>query len=706
MKDPVQQMLCPRAIAVIGASRNPEHFSFPLLQIVLRCGYRGAVYPVNPNADEILGLPCYPNVRDIPGEVDTAMIMTAKRFTAQAVEDCIAKGVRGVVIMTAGFAEQGEEGLRQQAELVAKARAAGVRIIGPNTLGFFSAPVHLDLIMSGFIREGGAALITQSGNLTQSITFPGGRRGLGFRYVVGLGNQADLQVADLIHCFREDPGAESVAVHIEGLQDGRAFMEAVSATVPRKPVLVVKSGRTESGARAAASHTASLAGDDAVYQAAFHQCGAIPVESIRDLISALLAIQTGRFPQGNRVCILSEGGGDCALTADACVRRGMTVPALSDSTRAALSEFLPPNASTANPIDLAGWEGFAAATECALADDAVDAVLLVGGFAGNFHISPADFDREMAYVNQFCETVAAQDKPVLVYSYTGYAPSRMTERLAEAGVPIFLDHHDAVNALGVLVAVQEQRARLGGSVFRAALPPPAVTEAPPPRADGYLLEPEAKALLRPYGIPFPREIHADSEDAAVAAAAEIGGPVVLKIVSEDVVHKSDAGGVRIGLSGPAAVRDAHRGILDSVRRHAPDARIQGMLVVEMAPENGEECIIGGLRDPVFGPVVMFGLGGIFVEVLRDVVFRVAPLDGRDAEEMIDEIAGAPLLRGVRGRPPLDRAALKDALLQVSRLLCEHPEIAELDLNPVRLYPKGLLALDARVRLQHPTPEPQ
>ncbi len=705
MSDPVHRLLNPRSIAIVGASRNPEHFSYPLLEIVLRCGYQGEVYPVNPNAGEIMGLPCYPSVCAIPGEVDTVMIMTAKRFAAQAIEDCIAKGVQGVVIMTAGFAEQGDEGRRQQAEMVSRARAAGVRIIGPNTLGFFSAAVHLDLIMSGFIREGSAALITQSGNLTQSITFPGSRRGLGFRYVVGLGNQADLQVADLIHCFRADDGARSVAIHIEGLQDGRAFMEAVSATVPHKPVLVIKSGRTESGARAAASHTASLAGDDAVYQAAFRQCGAIPVDTLSGLISALLAIQTDRLPAGNRVCILSEGGGDCALTADACVRRGMTVPPLSNATRAALAEFIPPNGSTVNPIDLAGWEGFAGATACALADDAVDAVLLVGGFAGNFHISPADFDREMAYVERFCDLVAAQKKPVLVYSYTGYASSRMTERLAEAGVPLFLDHHDAVNALSVLVEIQRLRTRHEGRIFKAALPPPAPSTGDR-AAVGYLLEPEAKALLRPYGLPFPRELRAESEDAAVAAAAEIGGPVAMKIISEDVVHKSDAGGVRIGVSGEDAVRAAHRDILKSVRRHVPDARLQGMLLVEMAPDNGEECIIGGLRDPVFGPVVMFGLGGIFVEVLKDVVFRVAPLDARDADEMMDEIAGSALLDGVRGRPPLDRSALRNALLNVSRLLCEHPEISELDLNPVRLYPQGLLALDARVRLQHPAQEPQ
>jgi len=699
VNNPVHRLLNPRSIAIVGASRHPDHFSYPLLEIVLRCGYQGAVYPVNPQADEIMGLTCYPSVRDIPGEVDTAMIMTAKRFAAQAIEDCIAKGVQGVVIMTAGFAEQGAEGRRQQAELVARAREAGVRIIGPNTLGFFSAPVHLDLIMSGFIREGDTALITQSGNLTQSMTFPGARRGLGFRYVVGLGNQADLQVPDLIRTFREDPGTKAIAVHIEGLQAGRAFMEEVRATVPLKPVVVVKSGRTETGARAAASHTASLAGDDDVYQAAFRQCGALTVDSLSSMISVLLAFQQGRLPRGNRVCIMSEGGGDCALTADACVRRGLSVSPLSDATREKLAAFLPPNATTCNPIDLAGWEGFAAATELALADDAVDGVLLVGGFAGNFHISPKDLDREMEYVERLCALVAAHDKPVLIYSYTGYAPGKMTERLMAAGLPLFLDHHDAVQAMAALVDYQRLRARVDGRPFPAALPEPAPT-AGPSVADGFMLEPEAKALLRTYDLPFPEERWVSGEEEAVSAADAIGYPVVLKIVSPDIVHKSDAGGVRLGLPDADAVRAAYRDMLDAVTRHDPQARRQGVLVARMAPPDGEECIIGGLRDPVFGPVIMFGLGGVFVEVLKDVVFRVAPIDAQDAEEMMEEIAGHAVLDGVRGRPPLDRAALRQALLNVSRFLCEHPEVAELDINPVRLFPGGLLALDARIRIQH------
>lgn len=701
MTDPIHHLLNPRSIAIIGASRKPDHFSYPLLEIVLRCGYRGTVYPVNPQADEILGLRCYPGVRDIPGEVDTAMIMTAKRFAAQAIDDCIAKGVRGVVIMTAGFAEQGEEGRRQQADLVARARRAGVRIIGPNTLGFFSAPVHLDLIMSGFIREGGTALITQSGNLTQSITFPGARRGLGFRYVVGLGNQADLQVHDLIRYFREDPGTTAIAVHIEGLQDGRAFLEEVRATVPVKPVVVVKSGRTASGARAAASHTASLAGDDAVYQAAFRQCGALTVDSISSLISVLLAFQQGRLPRGHHVALMSEGGGDCALTADACVRRGLDVPALSPATQEKLVGFLPPNATTVNPVDLAGWEGFADATEAVLEDEAVDSVLLVGGFAGNFHISPKDFDREKEFVDRFCTRVAVSDKPVLVYSYAGYAPGGLTERLAAAGVPLFLDHHDAVDALGALVDYQRLRRDLAGRAFPAAGAAPADG----PAAGAYLTEPAAMELLRPYNLPFPAARAVSSLEEAVAAADAIGYPVVLKIVSPDIVHKSDAGGVRTGLGGAAAVREAARGILEAARQHVPGARVQGLLVTAQAAAGGEECIIGGLRDPVFGPVIMFGLGGIFVEVLKDVVFRVAPLDAREADAMMEEIAGRALLAGARGRPPLDRDALRRALLEVSRLLCEHPEIAELDLNPVRLYPRGLLALDARVRLHRHINQP-
>jgi acetate---CoA ligase (ADP-forming) len=691
-------LLNPRSVAIIGVSRNPDSFGYPLVEIAQRCGYAGALHLVNPKADSILGLPCHPSVLDILGEVDAAVIMTARKHVGAAVDDCIQKGVKGIVIISAGFAEQGDEGRREEEALVTKARAAGVRIIGPNTLGFFSAPASLDLIMTGFIRKGGTALITQSGNLTQSLTFPGAQRGLGFRYVVGLGNQAEVEVPDLIRYFREDPGTKVLAVHIEGLRDGRRFLEEVRATVPLKPVIVVKSGRTDKGARAASSHTAAMAGNDAIYQAAFRQCGAIPVEEFSRLASVLLAFQQGKPARGNRVCLISEGGGDCALASDECVRQGLELPELPPALQERLRILLPPNATVSNPIDLAGWENFVEATELVLAENSIDGVILVGGFAGNFHINARDYGKEADYVTRMCDLIARSPKPVLIYSYTGYLQSALTETLARREVPLFLDHHDAVRAMAALVQHERIRTRMAGRGFRAVAGLQNSAPGHPSVASPavQLLEPVAKEILRRYELPCPPERLATNPGEAAAYAAELGYPVVLKIVSKDILHKSESGGVRLGLHDAAEVKAGCAAILENARRHHPTAVIAGVLVVRMDTEEGVEIILGGLRDPVFGPVVMFGLGGIFVEVLKDVAFRVCPIDEVDAGEMIREIGGHAVLTGVRGRPAMDLAAIQIALLQVSRLLMEHPEIAEIDLNPVKVHREGLAVLDARI----------
>jgi len=686
-------LLNPRSLAIIGVSRNPDSFGYPLVEIAQKNGYAGRLYLVNPKADTILGLKCYPSILDIPDEVDAAMIMVPRKFAGQAVEDCVRKGVKGIIMITAGFAEAGEEGRRQQDELVAKARDKGIRIIGPNTLGYYSAPVGLDAIMSGFIKPGHAALISQSGNLTQSLTFPGAQRGLGFRYVVGLGNQADVQAHDLIRCFRDDPDTRAIAVHIEGLRDGRRFMNEVRETVRVKPVLVVKSGRSEKGARVASSHTASIAGNDAVYQAAFRQCGAIPVETFCGLTSALLAFAQGKPMRGRRVCIISEGGGDCAWTSDACVRRGLEVPELSAESQARLKQIIPLNGSVSNPIDLAGWQNFVEATGIVLADDRIDGIILVGGFAGNFHISPRDYDKEKLCVERMCALLASAAKPVLIYSYSGYKRSPLTDWLSEHGIPLFLDHHDAVEAMAVLARFHEIQSATAGRRFESALPS---AERRADSAKGAWLETEAKTLLREYEIPFPEERFVRNGMEAAALAREIGFPVALKIVSRDILHKSDAGCVRLNLCGEAEVEQAFAEIMGNARRFAPDADIAGALVSRMDLEPGVEVIIGGLNDPTFGPAVMFGLGGIFVETLKDVAFRVCPLDETDAEEMIREIKGFPVLAGARGAPPVDLDAIKRALLNVSRLLIAHREIQEVDLNPVKAHVKGLQALDARV----------
>jgi len=694
----LHHLLNPRSVAIIGVSRNPDSFGYQFLEITQRCGYVGELHLVNPKADSILGLKCHASVGAIPGEVDAAVIMTARKYVGEAMEDCIRKGVKGIVVFSAGFAEQGEEGRREQEVLVARARAAGIRIIGPNTLGYFSAPVSLDLIMTGFIRAGSTALVTQSGNLTQSLTFPGAQRGLGFRYVIGLGNQAEVEVHDLIRYWRDDPDTSAIAIHIEGLKNGRRFLEEVRATVPSKPVFVVKTGRTEVGARAASSHTASIAGNDEIYQAALRQCGAIVIEEFSRLTSVLLAFQQGKRARGRRVCIISEGGGDCALASDECVRQGLEIPILPRALQERLRSFLPPNAVVTNPIDLAGWEGFVEAAALVLEEDAVDGVIIVGGFAGNFHINPRDRPKEQGHVARMCDLIGRTSKPVLIYTYSAYKPSEFTEALIGRGVPLFLDHHDAIRAMAALVRYEEIRARLAGRRFPAGARPDAGSSDRQPGNPSLRmwLEPVAKELLRHRGLPSPPERLTTSAGEAVAWAEDVGYPVVLKIVSSDIVHKSEAGGVMLDLRSAAEVEDGYAFIVESARRHHPSAVIAGVLVARMDTDDGVEVILGGVRDPVFGPVIMFGLGGIFVEVLRDVAFRVCPIDAVDADEMIREIRGHSVLAGARGGPAVDLAAIRDAMLKLSQLLLDRPEIVEIDLNPVKIKTTGLVVLDARI----------
>ncbi|MFA9477432.1 acetate--CoA ligase family protein [Phycisphaerales bacterium AB-hyl4] len=699
MADNLHALLNPRSVAVIGISRNPDSFGYPLVEIAQRCGYEGELHLVNPNADMILGLKCYDSVLDVPGEVDVALIMVPKKLTSAAVEDCTAKGVKGIVIITAGFAEDGADGGALQTALVEKARTRGIRIVGPNTLGYYSAPAKLDALMSGFIKPGHTALITQSGNLTTSLTFPGAERGLGFSYVVGLGNQADVEVHDFVRYFRDDPHTRSIAIHIEGLRDGRQFVEEVREAAKVKPVVVLKSGRTEAGAKVVASHTASIAGNDAIYSAALKQAGAIQVHDIAEFTSLLMAFNQQKTAAGNRVCVISEGGGDCALTSDACVQKGLVVPELSQATQDRLKQFIPPNGSVVNPIDLAGWENVVEATEAAINDASIDGVIIVGGFAGFFNISPKELDKERIYVERMCDLIGRSSKPILIYSYfASYKPSELVDILQKHNVPLFYSHHDAVNTMAALVKQHENQSRQGTWLAKRDEQPaieidPAIRES---ARRGSLLEPEAKQLLRAYDLPYPDERIAETPDEAVRYAETIGYPVAMKIISKDISHKSDAGCVKLTLGNENDVRQAYDDIIANARRYDPTAELAGVLVTRMDVTDGVEVIIGGLNDPVFGPVVMFGLGGIFVEVLKDVAFRVCPLDHTETDAMIREIAAFPLLTGARGTRPVDLEAIREALMKVSQLLMDNPYIAEVDLNPIKVHAEGLLVLDARM----------
>mgnify|MGYP001110332491 CR=1 FL=1 len=701
MKDSLYRVLNPRSVAVIGVSRNEASFSNQIVSITKECGYKGKLYLINPNANYILDLKCYSSILKVPGEIDVAVIMVPKKIVSLSIDECIKKGVKGIVIITGGFAEQNGIGKKHQEEIVKKANKKGIRIIGPNTLGFYSTTENLNVIQSGWIKKGDIALITQSGNVSQSITFPGGERGLGFSYVVDLGNQADLEFHDLIRFFREDNNTNIIALHIESLRNGRKFIEEVRETVKVKPVVVLKGGRTERSAKLISSHTGAIAGDDDVYQAAFRQCGAIQVESILELISVLLALDQKKIPKGNSIGIISEGGGDLAVTSDACIKKNLVVPELSTKTQELLKDVLPANGSTINPVDLAGWESVVEASEIILKDELINGLVIVGGFAGFFNISSSELEKEEEFVRRMCKLISKTKKPVIIYSCFSSKKSKTFKILEDNKVPLFLDHHDAVAAIAALVRYNEFKLRMKERSFLSELNIHSGAESfkYENTTDKIVLEPFAKQILKKYDLLSPQEKIVKNINETVKFAEEIGYPVCLKIVSKDIIHKSDAGCVKLGLISSDEIETAFSDIMNNAKSFIKNPDIAGILVSKMDTEEGVEIIIGGLNDPVFGQVIMFGIGGIFVELLKDVSFRICPIDEIDADEMIREIRCFPILTGIRGKTSVDLESIKKALINVSRLLIENPQILQLDLNPIKVHKEGLLVLDVRLTLK-------
>ena len=693
MSNPLSNILNPKSVALIGASRNPTSFSYTYLSIMKNYGYQGRIHPINPRADSILDLKCYPSILDVLDEIDLAIVVTARQIAATSVEECVEKGVKGIMLLTGGFAELNDAGKAAQDEFVHQAKEKGIRVIGPNTLGFFSASAKFDGLLSGYIRVGGVGLVGQSGNLTRSLAFPGIKRGLGFRYIIGLGNQADVQFHEVIRFLREDNDVNAIGLHIEGINDGRTFLDEVAETTKVKPVVVMKTGRTEQGARVISSHTASLAGQDEVYEAAFKQCGALRVESAIEFSSLLLALSHGKLPKGNRVGILSEGGGDCALTADACTQKGLELPMFSPKHQERLKEIVPEIGQVTNPVDLAMWEKIPEVAEIMLEGDEIDGLIIVGGFAGWDFLNPNVAPEVEFSAKKMAALIAKTDKPLLIYTYYSYADSKSFDTLRENRVPLFMDHHDAVNTMAGLVRYARYRATKIERCFDGL-----TTTCPNPGSDRTkpLLEHQANRMLGAAGLPFPVYRHVTTARGAIDAAEEIGYPVALKIISEDVLHKSDIGCVKLGLNAPDAVARDFDEVIANAREFKRDARITGALLSKMEECDGVEVIIGGLNNPTFGPTLMFGLGGVYVEVMRDVSFRVCPINPDDADQMIRELQGFPLLTGIRGGKPVNLESLRAALLNVSTFLIENPSIAQLDLNPVKVHERGLSVLDARI----------
>jgi acetyltransferase len=703
---PLHDFLAPDSIAIVGASADPTKRGYKAMVGLIKDGYRGAIYPINPKADMVLGVKAYPTLEAVPGAVDLALICTPAKTIPGLMEECGRKGVKGAVILASGFRETGHEGAKLEQLVLDTARAGGVRIIGPNTSGMFNLHKKVNLLALANVKPGDIGFISQSGNMLLSLALEAEHNGhVGFSTYVGPGNQTDIGFNDYLRYLGEDPDTRVATLYVEGFRDGQRFLQAAREITSLKPVVVYKSGSTEQGKKAASSHTGALAGSYEMTVDLLRQVGVSVVRHSDEILPVAEGLGLMQQSRGKRVAVISDGGGQATIASDRLTEAGLDLAELSENTRRRLGTILVPQASLVNPVDVAGSTDanpalLAECMEIVAADDNVDAVFLVGMFGG-YHIRFAEelLGGEMRGAESMIELARRIDKPLVIYSL--YAPVKppALRRLHEAGLPVYSSIEHAVRVLAVLAERGIYLANQAGQSLQSGVAPTEEMQAMFARARNEgrdLFEYEAKALLRAHGVNVAPEALAHApEDLAGIAARFADQSLAMKVVSKDILHKSDAGGVKLNLRGEAELRAAYDRIMASSRAYAPAADIRGVLVTPMA-KKGTEVIIGVVRDPIFGPVLMFGLGGIFVEILQDVAFRAIPLSRHDAESMVDAIKGRKVLDGVRGEPPVDKAALIELLLKVSSIVTAYPQLSELDLNPVIAYPSGYAVVDARV----------
>ncbi len=696
METVLEAFFAPRSVAVIGASRDPGKVGHAVLRNLLEGTFAGPVHPVNPSGGEILGRRAYEKIGAVPPPVDLAVIVVPAGIVATTVAECGAAGVSAAIVISAGFRETGPAGAALEKELVSVARSAGVRLLGPNCLGLIAARSGLNASFAPVMpTDGPISFMSQSGALGTAVLDWAAGEGIGIGHFVSLGNKADVTEVDLLRAWTADPESQVVVAYLESVSDGPAFVDAVTTLVRERPFVALTAGSTDAGARAMSSHTGSLAGSRAAYEAAFRKCGAIGVRTVEELFDLAEGFARQPLPQGARVAILTNAGGPAILAADACEDHGVLLAALDDATVAALGTVLPPAAAIGNPVDIlgdAGADRYLAAARLLAADPGVDALVVI--------LTPQAMTQPVATAEAVCAVAAESRLTTLAVFMGDVSVVEAVGSLRAGGVPEYAFPERAISTLGSMIS---HRARMQLPPARApridadrATVTAAIAHA---TAAGrtFITEATAQRIASSYGITVPSAGVASDLAGALALAADIGYPVVLKIASPDILHKSDIGGIALGLTGPGEVRSAYERMMAGVRRRMPEARIWGVSVQEQLSP-GHEVIIGVNRDPTFGPLVMFGLGGIYVEVLRDVTFRLAPVTYEEAREMIGEIRAAGILRGARGAPPADIDAIADVIVRVAALAGDFESITELDINPLIVGDRGRGAVAADIRI--------
>lgn len=687
-------LFAPERVAVVGASDEEGSVGHAITSNLLK-DFAGETIAVNPNRESVLGLDCYDGLAELD-DIDVAVVVVPPAIAIEVVREAGKEGIENIVVITAGFSEAGSEGSNREAELVSIAEEYDLNVVGPNSLGVMSTSVGLNATFGPKNADPGKiSFMSQSGAFVTAVLDWAAERELGFKDIVSLGNKAVLNECDFVEQWGEDPETEVILGYLEDVTDGQEFIETARDVTRETPIVAVKSGRTEEGASAAASHTGAIAGSDEAYEAGLSQAGVLRVESVQELFDYAAILAGQPLPEGEGVAIVTNAGGPGVMTTDAVGDSGLKLAKFSDETLDRLSESLPDEANIYNPVDVIGdapAERFSDALETALADENVGMAIVLACPTATLSFE--------ALANETVRLQAEYGTPVAATLMGGSTMKEAGVTLREEGIPTYFDPARAVRSLDALSEYASIRTRTQTE--------PTTFDVDRERAREILetavskgrtrLGIESMELLEAYGIPTPEAAVVDSPSEAEQAASEIEGDVVMKIISPDISHKSDIGGVEVGVS-QEKVRDTYEDIVVRARNYQPDASIIGVQVQEMVNlDDGTETIVGVTRDPQFGPLVMFGLGGIFVEVMEDTAFRVAPISEPEVTEMITEIKSAPLLSGARGREPADKEALVTTIQRVSQLVTDFPAITELDINPVVALPDGVAAIDLRLTL--------
>ncbi len=707
--DNLDAIFKPKSIAIVGASRDPKAIGHQCVKNLIESGYQGKIYPINPKADEIAGLKCYHSILEVPDEIDLALIVVPAKYVPAVTEECGKKGVKGLVIIASGFSEVGRKDLED--EVVRIARKYGMRILGPNVVGVMNNPLKANASFGPYLPyPGKAALISQSGALLIAMDARTWTDKVGIAHMISIGNMADLDFGDLIKYFNEDEDTAVISLYMEGVKDGRKFLDA--ARNSKKPIVALKAGVSQRGAAAAASHTGSLAGSTKIYDAAFKQGHIVKAENLDALFDETMALSLQPPMRGDNLLIITNGGGVGVLATDAAEKYGVPIKDAPDDLKLHMRKHMPEFGSPKNPVDLTGMADrphYEGSIKDALKNSWVDGLVIL--YCETSFTDPQNIAEGIYKAIK----ESGVEKPVAVSFVGGERSIKAGEWLIEHGIPYYKSPDAAVRAIAAL--------RTYGRYLERAkyeFKPYAVNKSKveaiigKARACGrdILTEPEAKEVFAAYGLPVPKGKLAKTPEDAVKIAKAVEYPVVLKIVSPQIIHKSDAGGVKVNLKSDEEVREAFKEIIENASRYDPHAQILGVYVQHMEPW-GTETIIGSVNDIQFGPTVMFGLGGIFVEILKDVTFRIAPFSKEEALDMIKEIKGYAILRGARGEKPRDIEAIADAISRLSQLVWDFREdIKEVDANPVIVYEKGLSVVDARIILKrkgeitkiHPIPK--